>query len=523
MSKKLFKSTISALLCGVAISFAFVTGCTTTKPLVTAQSIALYGMETEFTCGEEFTADGLDVLVNYSDGTSKIAKEQEYAVDYSAYVKDAVGDYAVTVTLKGTSITQSYSVKVSTCEDAWDYDGVLKVLCIGNSFSVDMAEYAYQIGKSLGINKIYLGNLYIGGCSLDTHADNAKNDKAAYTYYTNSAGKWIEEKNYKLSDALAMQNWDFVTLQQASGYSGITESYSQLEYLINYVKDNLPVISRAKLFWHMTWAYQGNSSHGDFSKYDKSQSKMYDMIISAVQNKILTNDAFAGVIPDGTAVQNARTSFLGDNLTRDGYHMSYDVGRYITGLTMMHALTGLPVNDMEYAPANISAEVKAVAIECAQNAVKTPYAVTSSEYPEFPLPDAADYDLLDLQLEQGYWQSTHGSEYNIIRKDDTARKFFATQRFKREQIPVGSIIILESGWQYRPEGWVIDAQQSSRPDNITAARVVVTESWWSNFTLRAFNITRAGASQEIVGQEAEAMAALKIYVPKNKLPYASKN
>lgn len=516
MSKKLFKSILSVVLCAVTILFISVTGCADSELSATERSIALYGMKTEFTCGEEFTVDGLTVIINYSDGTCKIAKEHEYAVDYSAYSKEFAGNYTVNVTLNGSSIKQSYSVKVSIPEDAWDYDGVLKVLCIGNSFSVDMAEYAYQIGKSLGINKIYLGNLYIGGCSLDTHADNAKNDKAAYVYYTNSAGKWVEEKNYRISDALSMQNWDFITLQQASGYSGIEKSYSQLDYLINYVKDNLPVNSHPKLFWHMTWAYQGNSAHGDFSKYDKSQSKMYDMIISAVKNIILTNDAFCGVIPDGTSVQNARTSFLGDNLTRDGYHMSYDVGRYITGLTMMHALTELPINNIEYAPANISAEVKAVAIECAQNAVKTPYAVTSSEYSEFPLPDAADYDLLDLQLEQGYWQSSHGSEYNIIRKDDTARKFFATRRFTKEQIPVGSIIILEAGWQYRPEGWVTDAQQSSRPDNVTAVRVEVTESWWGDYMLRAFNITRAGASQEIVGQEAEATAALKIYIPKAK-------
>ena len=59
----------------------------------------------------------------------------------------------------------------------------MKVLCIGNSFSVDMAEYAYHIAKSLGIKEVHLGNMYIPGCSLDTHADNARKDASAYTYY----------------------------------------------------------------------------------------------------------------------------------------------------------------------------------------------------------------------------------------------------------------------------------------------------------------------------------------------------
>lgn len=380
MSKRQTRCCVIGVFCVFVILSVLATGCVAPDTEPTAQSIALYGMKTEFTCGEDFSAEGIAVLVNYSDGTSKVAKEQDFSVDSSAFRKDAVGNYAVKVTLSGTALTQSYSVKVLPCEAAWDYDGVLKVLCIGNSFSDDMVYYVHQIGKSLGINKIYIGNLYIGGCSLDAHAYYAQNDVAAYAYFTNSAGKWVLESNYKISDALAVQNWDFVTLQQVSGLSGIEESYSKLDYLIGYVKDNLPINSYAKLFWHMTWAYQGNSSHGDFSRYENNQSKMYQSIVSTVQSKILTNDAFAGVIPNGTSIQNARTSVLGDTLTRDGFHLSLDAGRYIAGLTMLHALTGLPLNGIGYAPENVSEQIKAVAVECAQNAVKTPYAVTNSSY-----------------------------------------------------------------------------------------------------------------------------------------------
>ena len=72
----------------------------------------------------------------------------------------------------------------------WEKDGVLRILTIGNSFSDDTMEYVYQIAKSAGIDKIELGNLYIGGCTLDTHVANAKGDKAAYEYRTNTRGKW---------------------------------------------------------------------------------------------------------------------------------------------------------------------------------------------------------------------------------------------------------------------------------------------------------------------------------------------
>ena len=49
----------------------------------------------------------------------------------------------------------------------WKEDGVLKILTIGNSFSVDCMEYVYQIAKAAGVEKVKLGNLYQPGF-LDT-------------------------------------------------------------------------------------------------------------------------------------------------------------------------------------------------------------------------------------------------------------------------------------------------------------------------------------------------------------------
>ena len=65
----------------------------------------------------------------------------------------------------------------------------LKVLAIGNSFSVDGMEYIYGIAKSAGYTNIVLGNLYIGGCSLSKHESNAKNNAPAYEFFTNTDGK----------------------------------------------------------------------------------------------------------------------------------------------------------------------------------------------------------------------------------------------------------------------------------------------------------------------------------------------
>lgn len=256
-------------------------------------------------------------------------------------------------------------------------DGVLKILSIGNSFSVDAQEYLYQILEDMGVEKIKLGNLYVGGCALDTHLVYAERDIPAYTYYTNTDGNWVETKNFSIIEAVKSENWDYITFQQASGSSGIANTYDDLEPLIDMVK---PLCQEAKLVWHMTWAYQQDSSHKEFAKYDNDQETMYKAIVSAVNEKIENNDDIDFVIPVGTAIQNARSSYIGDNLTADGHHLSLDLGRYIAGLTFAHALTGLSIDNVEYQPETVTESQKQVAIEAVKNCIARPYEVTESVY-----------------------------------------------------------------------------------------------------------------------------------------------
>lgn len=269
----------------------------------------------------------------------------------------------------------------------WDDDGALKILMIGNSFSDDTIEYAYQIATDLGIEQVVLGNLYIGGCNLNTHYANVRRDAHTYIYRYNNSGKWTNRENFSIKDALISDNWDFISLQQSSGVSGQTESYNSLPNIISELQ-KLCAESKntsVSLVWNMTWAYQGDSTHSEFYKYQNDQMVMYEAIVSAVKKVIVTNDAISIVIPNGTSIQNARTSFLGDTLTRDGYHLSIDTGRYVAALTMMHALTGMSIDSVTFIPpalaSNAQAErIRDVCIESAKNAVTAPYAVTQSQY-----------------------------------------------------------------------------------------------------------------------------------------------
>ena len=72
----------------------------------------------------------------------------------------------------------------------------VKILAIGNSFSQDAVEqYLHELAEADGISTI-IGNMYIGGCSLERHVKNARaNDSAYYYRKIGLDGKRVEKKN----------------------------------------------------------------------------------------------------------------------------------------------------------------------------------------------------------------------------------------------------------------------------------------------------------------------------------------
>ena len=412
---------------------------------------------------------------------------------------------------------------------SWAQDGELKILAIGNSFSDDAMQYVYEVAKDAGVEKITLGNMFIGGCSLATHLSNAKGDKGAYDFRTNTNGTWSTKGGTSIKTAVTSENWDFITFQQVSGYSGVADSYDDLVELISIVK---PLCPDAQLAWHMTWAYKTGSSHGDFGKYNRDQMTMYNAIVSAVNAKILTNDDISVVIPSGTSIQNVRTSFIGD-MTRDGYHLSLGLGRYIASMTYVKALTGLSIDNSQTRPNDIDSYELTAIIEGVNNAFKAPYEVTSSSYPKKEAGaggnDSANVGVIPkgyVQLTAEQMGLTKGSFYNSTGSDSFNGTsnwnlgFMATKKFTREELPVGTIIEIAEGWRYRPEGW---NYTGTRPDNVTIMRIVIDEDWWGSYSERGFNISQEGHSTSnnkviTLSTDEVAKTIFKIIVPESAVP-----
>ena len=258
---------------------------------------------------------------------------------------------------------------------AYAQQKTVRILAIGNSFSQDAVEqYLHELAEAEGISTI-IGNMFIGGCSLERHVKNARDNAPAYAYRKiGTDGKKREKGKMSLETVLADEDWDYVSLQQASPFSGMYETYeASLPELIEYVKARLP--KKTKLMLHQTWAYASTSKHSGFKNYNCNQLTMYQAIADAVKKAAKANKIKI-VIPSGTAIQNARTSFIGDHLNRDGYHLDVKIGRYTAACTWFERIFKHNVIGNPYAPEGLDEARKAVAQKAAHAAVKHPYKVT---------------------------------------------------------------------------------------------------------------------------------------------------
>ena len=401
----------------------------------------------------------------------------------------------------------------------------IHILAIGNSFSDDGLWLLYNILEQLGYDDIIVANLYIGGCTVATHKSNLSSDAAAYTYRINKDGTWVNKNGYKASKALAEQRWDYISLQQASDHSGLVDKYVEAdinyiyEYALNIAKEKNPDV---KFVWHMTWAYQQNSTHSAFVNYNKDQLTMYNGILNAVQTVIVPNSHNPIIVPSGTTIQNLRTTFLGDTITRDGYHLNEAFGRYAAALTWAIKLTGKDISNISR-PASVLAKHDALCKEAAINACAKPFEVTNSIYTEDSNQIVINYDNYDL-LEQsdyiignGYYNSGDSTKYLVPIQDgsDFCNKFITTKLFTPEDLPIGSIIVVGSGYQYRPEGWIDEAKQANRNGNTTEKIIIVDEAWWANYIYRAFNLSKLDGTVLVNDHYTTALENFKIYIPKS--------
>lgn len=82
------------------------------------------------------------------------------------------------------------------------------------------------------------------------------------------------------------------------------------------------------------------------------------------------------LIPAGTAIQNGRTSPIGDKFCRDGYHLNRHIGRFAAACVIYEAVGGGKVVENQYMPRNISEDQARIVKQAAGSAMIDPRQVT---------------------------------------------------------------------------------------------------------------------------------------------------
>lgn len=238
----------------------------------------------------------------------------------------------------------------------------MKVLSIGNSFSQDAQRYLHKLAKKEG-DLFKTANLYISGCSLRTHYLNCLENNTNYTFEFNGENTGI---HVSIKQALISDEWDVVTLQQASHFSAKFETYSPyIEYIADYVKKYCP---HAKIYIHQTWAYEDGSDRlKNVAGYENAK-EMFDDICTSYEkaSKLIKAD---NIIPSGRAMLNFE-QMGAEKIHRDTFHASFGPGRYLLALTWYKALTGKDITDNNFNEfdAPVSQEEREKVIKAVNNA-----------------------------------------------------------------------------------------------------------------------------------------------------------
>jgi hypothetical protein len=174
----------------------------------------------------------------------------------------------------------------------------VRLLVIGNSFSADATAFLDDLAAAGGHTLVF-GHASIPGCPLDRHVRHAlahekdPDDREGKPY---TAGG----KKVSLREMLQSNDWDYVTIQQASIKSFNVDTYRPFaKQLADYVGKYAP---RARVVLHETWAYRADNPM--FSEGRVTRQEMYDRL-HAAYHTIAEEIGAAGVIPVGTAFENA--------------------------------------------------------------------------------------------------------------------------------------------------------------------------------------------------------------------------
>lgn len=320
-------------------------------------------------------------------------------------------------------------------------DGIVdKILVIGHSLGLDSSYYFPFAYKEETGKDIIVGALYHSGCRLSQHAKFLQGNERQYAYFEidtsvntvwqradcngiftdNNPGMandtYIEDGSIAqtMEFAIMRQDWDLIILQAGSfEAAGATIpnnllDVNNIKIITDYVlqKDIVPQ-TKPQFAWNTVWTHPEDDSMLTDSrketlyKYFSGSQEMYEVMMKTTQDVIMPSFDFDYLLPAGTSMQNANSSYLeAKDLYRDTIHGT-DFTRMMAAYTWYCAIYGADISQCKfftvpgkirvekaYRQGNIdftlTQEQKDILVESVKNALAAPYAVTQSQYTTAP-------------------------------------------------------------------------------------------------------------------------------------------
>ncbi|MBE6882515.1 MAG: DUF4886 domain-containing protein, partial [Ruminococcaceae bacterium] len=347
------------------------------------ESIGFEKNTIKINAGEQFDLAAKVYPENANDGVGfKYSSSDEAVakVDENGTVSAIAAGTATIKAIATNGMEAEIEVKVKN-PDWMIEDGEFKLLLIGNSYTEDASCCGQGMPNSMLFDiiqamlgediKVTVGTIINGGKGINWHATQAEQGLKKYTLRVMSSDDttWKAKGTVSAAEALAWTDWDAVSLQhyglnvekgeESVPYPEQTdEKFYKLEVASEFMLDHIAEYApQAEAYFYFHWAQTSSiTMNAALSKYNK-MADYIPVVLDYAGTE--SGKQFKDIIPVGLSVQNARTTYLSllsynttayadgnlnlytdaqIGLQRDGGHLSFNIGRYIAGLTFAETI-----------------------------------------------------------------------------------------------------------------------------------------------------------------------------------------
>ena len=221
-------------------------------------------------------------------------------------------------------------------------NGKLNVLLLGHSFGIDCTQYVPSLLQAAGVTNANVCRFYTGDCQLAWYynyvATNTSPQNFGQSAFVNNAWVWQDNGGITVNSKLKETPWDVVVLQQSTAglqnvFTGCAD-YSTFQPWLNILLDYISYTIQE------THHKKPHICYNMITSYRANHAAMYDDIVTATR-QMMAETGISHILTPATAMETARTIYTDPvyaYITRDNWHASLGIGRYLDACTWFEQL-----------------------------------------------------------------------------------------------------------------------------------------------------------------------------------------